>query len=385
MLLTFVFDGLQVGGIERVGIEYIKLLSAYDIDINVINLRPDLCQMENEIPSNVKVFHITYRREMSPYRYEKIIVHGMLGKVIGHSIVTIMRCISTVYFKIKRKYIPNSDIAIAFSGHYNDLTFVDSNYKTSKKVAWLHGNENSYKEICSGYMTLYSHIKNLVCLSCVDDDKVEEYNTINGINKTLIYNPINMKDKVVNITEVNSLKEKYGDYILMVGRLNWDKDQETLIKAVKILNDKYGVRKYLVLVGDGPYRERLEQFTNSMGMSDQVAFVGSKTNVQDYYSAANIYAHSSPAEGLPTVILEAMYYGLPIVTTDSKPGVREILQENCGLISPVKDAEKLADNLHLVLADKELEKKLVNNGKERIKSFMPEFVIRKLLAFLNSI
>ena len=50
MKITFVFDGLQFGGIERVGVEYIKLLSGRNYAITVVNLRPDLNTMEKEIP-----------------------------------------------------------------------------------------------------------------------------------------------------------------------------------------------------------------------------------------------------------------------------------------------------------------------------------------------
>ena len=50
MKMTFVFDGLQFGGIERVGLDYIKLLLHAGHQIDIINLKPSLRDMETEIP-----------------------------------------------------------------------------------------------------------------------------------------------------------------------------------------------------------------------------------------------------------------------------------------------------------------------------------------------
>ena len=70
--------------------------------------------------------------------------------------------------------MPNTEIAIAFSGHYNDLTFVSENFKASKKIAWLHGDETSYNDLSPGYFVLYQKIKNLICLSEKNDDISKE-------------------------------------------------------------------------------------------------------------------------------------------------------------------------------------------------------------------
>mgnify|MGYP001031383950 FL=1 len=66
MNITFVFDGLQFGGIERVGVEYIKLLSGRNYEITVVNLRPNLNAMEKEIPTDVRILHIPVSRNLAP-------------------------------------------------------------------------------------------------------------------------------------------------------------------------------------------------------------------------------------------------------------------------------------------------------------------------------
>ena len=385
MKITMVFDGLQFGGIERVGIEYIKLLNDKGHLIKILNLRPNLDAMENEIPTGVEVIHLPFSRNLSPQRYSKLtrmIPCGFLFYRLIFFIVFLVQKIYKLYYKQK---LPTSDVVIAFSGHYNDLTFVSENFNDSKKIAWLHGNEESYNELAPGYFELYKKIKNLVCLSEKDDDKCLEFNKIYNINKKLIYNPINIGDRKIDSLTIGELKKNFGDFILMVGRMAKDKDQSTVIRSLACLKDKYNLKKKLVLVGDGPEKNKLVNLTKALGLEQQIIFAGAHYDVQNYYSAASIYVHSSPAEGLPTVLLEAMYYNLPIASTNSEPGVREILQDNCGLITPVADSEALANSIYQLYNDKSLVEELVKNCNVRINSFKPDFVISSFEDFVNNI
>lgn len=383
MNIIFIFDGLQFGGIERVGVEYIKLLSSRNYHITVVNLKPKLNALEKEIPDNIDVIHLHYPRSLSSYRYGKLRRLGIMGNIVYRMIFVVLSIINLLYkpfYLNKIRGVYESDVAIAFSGHINDLAFTAYNFKphVGKTIAWLHGSQYSYNVINPGFYDLYVKIGNLVCLSEKDDEKgVFSFNEKNRINKVKIYNPINLGDRVIDSNKVESLKVKYGDYILMVGRLSKDKDQACLINAVRILSEKYNLKKNLLLVGDGPELDKLKKAAQDFGVSDQVFFIGARYDVQNYYAAACIYAHSSPAEGLPTVLLEAMFYHLPVVSTNSEPGVEEILQDKYGLISPVGDSEALADNIYSVYTDQGLRNTLVSQEPERLKSFMPGHVIEQ--------
>lgn len=388
MKLIYVFDGLQFGGIERVGVEYIKLLTLKGYNIDVINLKPKLVDLEKELPRNVKVIHIHYPRSISPYRYSKLKRINTFFRV-SYSLVYIVfsalnRCYD-LYCKFKIRNISNADAAIAFSGHFNDLTFVADNLKkkSKKTVAWLHGSQYSYEILSPGYFELYKKISNLVCLSENDDEKIKQFNLNHNIRKVKIYNPLNLKGREIDNNKISELKNQYHDYILMVGRLAKDKDQATLIRSLQILYVKYSLKKNLLLVGDGPERNNLIKLSNKLGIGEFVHFTGARYDVQNYYSAATIYAHSSPAEGLPTVLLEAMYYHLPIASTNSEPGVSEILQNKYGLISPVGDAEALANNIYKLYSNKSLCNKLVDEETVRIDDFMPDRVITQFEKFIE--
>lgn len=72
----------------------------------------------------------------------------------------------------------------------------------------------------------------------------------------------------------------------MVGRIENDKDQLTLIKAVEYIKNIYGFKEKLVLVGDGKKRYELEKYVFDHRLQDSIVFEGNRNDVQNYYKAA---------------------------------------------------------------------------------------------------
>ena len=202
---------------------------------------------------------------------------------------------------------------------------------------------------------------------------------LSDINIRKIYNPTFIADRELDECKIEHLRESYGEFLLMVGRFTKEKDQATVIRAGKILREQYGIQRNIMFLGDGPEREKIEMLAKEEGMDDLVIFAGNQMDVQNYYAASKILVHSSPAEGLPTVLLGAMNFGIPIVATNSLPGVPEILEgTKDGLVCDVGDAKGMADKIRLLLTNQELYEKYSNCGRNRIESFRPEYVRRQL-------
>ncbi len=391
MKLALVFDGLRCGGIERVGLDYINIFINLGYEVTVYNLNPKLTEMENEICEECKIEHIVFPRWLAPERYAATLKKTWWGKYIyplAYLFITWINVLYHVVLFIRKSSIRKKfDVSVAFSGHINDLTFITGNFVKSKhKVAWLHGALYGYAIISPGFLRLYSKIKNLVSLSDSCDAAFYRYLNEFNINKKTIYNPVFIQNRMIDDVFVEKLKKVYGDFCLMVARMEDDKDQKTAIDAIEILKNKYGLKKNLILVGDGKNRHSLEQYVIDKQMDDQVFFMGKRADVQNFYSSAAIYVHSSPLEGLPTVLLEAMNYHLPIASTDSIPGVTEILQnEKYGLVSNIFDFEGLADNIYKLYTDDKLSMKLINAGANRIKDFSPKEIEGKISAFFRTL
>lgn len=133
-----------------------------------------------------------------------------------------------------------------------------------------------------------------------------------------------------------------GPVAIAVGRLTPAKDFPTLIRALAVCRKTVPLR--LVILGEGEERGTLTADIDSLGLSDAVALPGFVSNPYSYLRAADVFVLSSRWEGLPTVLLEALAVGTPVVSTDCRSGPSEILRQGeLGRLVPVGDVGALAD------------------------------------------
>lgn len=389
--VALVLDGLGIGGIERVAADYSKIFENLGYEVTVINLAPKQVEMKSQFSIKSKFINFSFSRKEAPEQYAQFVKRYWWGRYLYPVIFTILQVwivLKKIFFKLKYR-LGKYDIVISFASHFNDLTFVANNFvKADKKLSWLHGALYGYALISDGYLNLYNKIHNLIVL--VDDAQKETliYNRQLNLNINKLYNPTYFTNGVSK-ERVRELRDRYGNYLLMVARFSYPhKDHYTVIKAFsKIVKTVSDIN--LVLVGDGPEMEKVRKYTANFGkkVSEKVYFVGATNDVKEYYAAAKILVHASVAgEGLPTVILEALSQSIPVVSTDSKVGPREILGNNeYGLLSEVENPDDMAKKVISLLSDNELYKQYVEFGNERIKDFYPQVIENRLLNILKSL
>jgi glycosyltransferase involved in cell wall biosynthesis len=129
---------------------------------------------------------------------------------------------------------------------------------------------------------------------------------------------------------------------LAVGRLTEQKDFLNLIKAFALLRQQRLAR--LIILGEGECRSELEAVIKNLEISEDVALPGFVQNPYAYMSRASAFVLSSRHEGLPTVLIEAMACGCPVVATDCPSGPKEILESGkYGTLVPIENPIALAD------------------------------------------
>jgi glycosyltransferase involved in cell wall biosynthesis len=129
--------------------------------------------------------------------------------------------------------------------------------------------------------------------------------------------------------------------IVAVGRLGPQKDFDSLIRAVSRVRNTYPVR--LVILGEGRESGSLKGLVEELGLSEAVDLPGWVSNPYPYMKRAAAFVLSSRWEGLPSVLIEALYCGVPIVATDCPSGPLEILGGGKhGLLVPVGDVNALS-------------------------------------------
>jgi glycosyltransferase involved in cell wall biosynthesis len=157
-----------------------------------------------------------------------------------------------------------------------------------------------------------------------------------------IYNGVNLSRFAV--AQLAPLRLKGSLRLGMVAR--FDRDQPTLIRALKILRSK-GVDVQLDLVGYGPRQGEFEQLASDLGVLQSIQFLGMRRDIPDLLHQWDVFVFAvTPYEGLGVALIEALAAGVPVIASDVG-ACREVL--TCptygmlGDLFPVGDAARLAD------------------------------------------
>ncbi|HSA57280.1 MAG TPA: glycosyltransferase [Gemmatimonadaceae bacterium] len=137
--------------------------------------------------------------------------------------------------------------------------------------------------------------------------------------------------------------------LLVLGRLSPEKGVDVMLRALQGIARR-GPPVGLLVVGDGPERERLGRLAGELGVSERVAFLPATSDVAAAYCHCDAVVIPSRSEGLPNVLLEALSHDRPVLSTDVG-AVREVLGESrAGVIVPPESPEALAAAIPTVLA-----------------------------------
>jgi len=157
-----------------------------------------------------------------------------------------------------------------------------------------------------------------------------------------------------------------GRYVLFVGRLDYPKGVPDLLEAAKSVVRNHGIE--FVVTGKGPQRDRLERLAERYGIADSVRFTGYVSRERQIYLYQNATAFALPShyEGLPTVLLEAMACGTPVVAT-AVGGCPEVIDDGTnGLLVPAGEPSSIAAALDELLDDAELRDRLGRKARQTI-------------------
>jgi glycosyltransferase involved in cell wall biosynthesis len=195
---------------------------------------------------------------------------------------------------------------------------------------------------------------------------------------------------------INRFKEVDGNQrikkrVVFVGRLVEKKGVEFLLDAFKKVHAEFSDAS-LLIIGDGPLRESLELKARNLNVHESVSFLGGKKSEElpYYYSSASIVAvpsvvaSSGDQEGLGLVIIEAMGCGCAVVASDL-PAIRDIIDEECGVLVAPGDSMQLADKLICLLNNPKRRIEIADAGCEKVRSlFSWEVCGERYLEALNA-
>jgi len=189
----------------------------------------------------------------------------------------------------------------------------------------------------------YPFADNIIAVS---NGVAEDLIKVTGIKSKkieVIYNPVDeqrLLEKSKETVDHPWFQLESTPVILGVGRLEEQKDFPTLIRAFSKVRKQY--KSKLVILGSGSNRKRLETLVDDLNLGEDVDFLGFASNPYAYMARASVFVLSSLWEGLPNVLIEAMFLKTPVVATDCPSGPRELLDNGkYGKLVPMSDDESM--------------------------------------------
>jgi len=155
--------------------------------------------------------------------------------------------------------------------------------------------------------------------------------------------------------------------VLNVGRLSAEKGQELLLRAVEALSPEFpGLR--LWFAGVGPLEQRLRRLAIELGVGERVRFLGYVADMPSLYRQVDLVVQSSLTEGLPNVMLEVAYLGVPVVATDVGGTAEVIEHRRTGWLIDSGSMAAIREGIRCYLTSPQEFIEMASRGRSRIQT-----------------
>lgn len=211
--------------------------------------------------------------------------------------------------------------------------------------------------------------KTIVIPNVIDLKKIEEFK----IDKNSKLNELGVKDKNnLNIVFVSNLREGKGC--------------KYLVEAFEKVFEEGHKNINLIIGGDGDQKETIENKISRCRSRNNIYFPGERVDSFEFIKIGDIFVLPTFYEGMSNVIMEAMAFKLPIITTNIDVNKDLITDKKTGILVPVADSTSIADNLIKLIENPQERERLGQNAFEDIKNnYSIKVVASKISSLLNSL
>lgn len=345
MKILVLHGHLSMGGEERVLLNVLRNLIelGYDVDLLITWNHGENNLFENEIPKKVN-----YEFLFDNYDGKSKIIKEIYR----------LRT-KTTYLKKVEKIIEEKKYDVIIDYSSNLLKYKNFDIKVPI-FAWIHFSLTFGEKLSGEKVEKYKkQYKKYDKILTICDTMRDEFVEILGMDKTkveLVYNPINLeiirkKAEDVNPKYGNYLKE---DYFLQVSRLTQQKQPEHLVDIYYKLKQR-GIKEKLYFIGNGEKVKLIRQKIKEYNLEDDIILLGQIENPYPFFKNAKLFLHTAKYEGLPTVLLESLAFGTPVVAYDCPTGPKDILGKNSeyGELIPLNDKDTFVKRVYELIDNNE--------------------------------
>ena len=336
---------LSMGGEERVLLSVLKNLVElnYDVDLLITWNHGENNLFENEIPEKVN-----YKFLFDNYNGKNKLIKEIYR----------IRAKAT-YLKKVEKIIKEKKYDVVIDYSSNLLKY--NNFDIKMPVfAWIHFSLTFGEKLSADKIEKYKkQYKKYDKILAICDTMRDEFVEILGMEKNkveLVYNPIDLEAIRKKAENIDKKYENYlkQDYFLQVSRLTEQKQPEHLVDIYYKLKQR-GIKEKLYFIGNGEKVELIKQKIKEYKLEDDVILLGQIENPYPFFKNAKLFVHTGKYEGLPTVLLESLALGTPVVAYDCPTGPKDILGKNSeyGKLIPLNDKDVFVEKVCELMNDDE--------------------------------
>tara|TARA_B110001454_G_scaffold67707_1_gene66018 strand:+ start:21047 stop:22186 length:1140 start_codon:yes stop_codon:yes gene_type:complete len=368
--LLHVITHLPIGGAQDNTLYTVELLNKKKYDISLCcNLDGELVERAKKV-EDIKLFDIPFLcREVSLYNDVK-------------AFFSIYKLLKNGNFDIIHTHSSKAGFIARLAAKLNKIPVI---------IHTVHGfafNDfmNVYKKNFFIYVEkiLATWTDVIITVSNLNKNKIVDLNIAKEENIKNIYSGIDLSlftDK--RNSDFRKELNLGDDKILIgsVGRLSNQKDPITMINAFDIVSKKFP-EAYLVLVGDGPLKDKIVDRIKKLKLKNRVHLTGNKSNPWDVYHSIDLFIMSSIYEGLGRSITEALSCGVPVVCT-AVEGVPEIIKDSItGTLVPPREPIELADGIIRSLQNMKVAKRKAAEGRKFVQD---NFDVNKMVEDIDAL
>lgn len=383
--IFFLIHSMNVGGVEKAMLGLLSVIpfDQYEVHLGLLHKKGGFLDF---IPPQVKMHEINcYDKYWGLINdppllcIKQMLKHGFVLDAFVHLLLYIHFKLTKNRYWFYRYIMRNEpqfpikfDLAVAFAGPSQMMDYyICRHVDAITKCGWIHFDISKFGIDVGMTRQLYKHYKRIFVVS-ETGKKIFDQTFPLFKDKTEVFHnvvsPIQIKELAAS---GESFQDDYkGVRILSVGRISQEKGQLVAIQALKFLKEKgYLFRWYFI--GEGSDMEHCKSEVDRLGLSEDIFFLGTKTNPYAYMRDCDIYMQPSRHEGFCITLAEALCFGNPIVATDFAGAREQLVDRENGFIVGM-DAEAIASGIEKALSASKTTKvrNIENSDVEKLLSLL---------------
>ena len=360
----FIFiPSFESGGVERNAVIVANSLMEKGYDVSVVYCRKINAQF-TKLSKDIKKINLN-RLPYLPFIHERI-VDAVSSALFG--------------FFVLQKIVDNKSVMISFQS--NVVAIVLAKLLRVKVIVRLSNHYSNVEFEKSKLRKISEYLKKILykradVVIANSQELADDYSRVLECPVQVVYNPIDIdgvkhKAKKPIFDEIFIKKNK--PVIIGIGRLCVQKNFGFLIRSFAKSIQK--VDAYLVIIGEGSERQKLEKLIKSLNLEGSVILMGHKDNVFPYLKRSDIFVLSSLYEGMPNALIEAVALKIPSISTNIKTGPKEILLNGeGGRLVEVNNIDDLRKAIVFRLLEQEVAQKAAENSFSQLDRFSMDGMI----------